>query len=193
MTRPLEQHVREERKRKALTQEKLAEKANVTTKTIQRIERGNYPAGGATRRVLKALQLDPDELIKGEPDSAGRRRSVKRVNDGQELARLFMNSTRERTIMDVRPEPPDGPIHSAVAQICDALDRLGRLERNRCSTREQYDCGRLLGEGLRSLEKKRWTLDLQQETEEVYGKDWDEEHYWVIRVHPTDENEGARS
>lgn len=45
-----------------LTQEELAQKAGVSTRTIQRIEKGTVPKGHTLRVLAKALEISEDEL-----------------------------------------------------------------------------------------------------------------------------------
>lgn len=45
-----------------LTQEELAEKAGVSTRTIQRIEKGTEPKGHTLKVLAKALEINEDEL-----------------------------------------------------------------------------------------------------------------------------------
>ena len=60
----LQRRVREQRVRRGLSQEELAERANLSLRTIQRIERGaTAPRGDTLKRLAVALQVSPDDLI----------------------------------------------------------------------------------------------------------------------------------
>jgi transcriptional regulator with XRE-family HTH domain len=57
------------RRQAALSQQELAERAEITQETISRLERGHHAARGSTlRRLAKALGVQPHELMKGEDD-----------------------------------------------------------------------------------------------------------------------------
>jgi transcriptional regulator with XRE-family HTH domain len=59
--------LRQIRRRAALSQQELAERAGTTQETISRLERGHHAARGRTLRGLAAaLGVDPSELMKGE-------------------------------------------------------------------------------------------------------------------------------
>jgi transcriptional regulator with XRE-family HTH domain len=63
------QKLRRLRRRAALSQQELAEKAGSTQETISRLERGHHAARGRTlRRLADALNVEPKELMKGEGD-----------------------------------------------------------------------------------------------------------------------------
>ncbi len=56
--------LRDLRVRRALTQEELADKANVGTNTIARLERNeSEPHMSTLRKLARALDVDPAELI----------------------------------------------------------------------------------------------------------------------------------
>ncbi|HKG04859.1 MAG TPA: helix-turn-helix domain-containing protein [Pedobacter sp.] len=60
----LAQKIKELRIRKGLSQEKLAEAAQINLRTIQRIEGGETePRGDTLQRIANALDITPDELI----------------------------------------------------------------------------------------------------------------------------------
>jgi transcriptional regulator with XRE-family HTH domain len=60
----LAQKIKELRTRKGLSQEKLAETAQINLRTIQRIEGGETePRGDTLKRIANALNVTPDELI----------------------------------------------------------------------------------------------------------------------------------
>lgn len=59
-----------ERKRKGLSQEELAEKANVNLRTIQRIEKDkNEPRGKTLHLICEVLKIDSESLIQSEKKS----------------------------------------------------------------------------------------------------------------------------
>ena len=62
---PLKEKLREERRRAALTQGELAEKAGVGINTIVRIETGEItePRVSTLRKLARALGIQPRELL----------------------------------------------------------------------------------------------------------------------------------
>jgi transcriptional regulator with XRE-family HTH domain len=59
--------LRELRRARALTQEELAEKADVSPSTIVDIERGKHePQIRTLRKLARALDTTPDKLVLGE-------------------------------------------------------------------------------------------------------------------------------
>ncbi len=66
--------LRSARLNRLLTQAELAQRANMTTASISRIETGTTKARISTvRRLAKALDVDPDELLNGtQPFNASR-------------------------------------------------------------------------------------------------------------------------
>lgn len=52
-----------------LTQEELAEKAGVSTRTIQRIEKGTEPKGHTLKVLAKALEITEDDLKNNKTES----------------------------------------------------------------------------------------------------------------------------
>ncbi len=55
------------RRRAALSQQDLAERASTTQETISRLEQGHHAARGRTlRKLAEALGVEPKELMKGE-------------------------------------------------------------------------------------------------------------------------------
>ena len=62
---PLKEKLREERRRAALTQGELAEKAGVGINTIVRIETGEItePRVSTLRKLARALGIKPRELL----------------------------------------------------------------------------------------------------------------------------------
>ena len=58
------------RRRAALSQAELAERAGTTQETISRLERGHHHArGGTLRRLAEALGVEARELMKGVEDA----------------------------------------------------------------------------------------------------------------------------
>jgi transcriptional regulator with XRE-family HTH domain len=58
--------LRDLRVRRALTQEELADKADVGTNTVARLERNETePHMSTLRKLAKALDIDPAELVGG--------------------------------------------------------------------------------------------------------------------------------
>ncbi|ARJ50969.1 helix-turn-helix domain-containing protein [Staphylococcus lutrae] len=70
------------RKQKGLTQENLAEKANVTVRTIQRIEAGETVSSETLKNVANALNVSMSELFED-------------VESNEKGAKI-MNSSKER-------------------------------------------------------------------------------------------------
>jgi transcriptional regulator with XRE-family HTH domain len=63
--------LRQLRRRRVLTLEELAEKANVGRNTIWRLEHGVMGAQPRTiRKLAKALAVEPEELVKAEGEDA---------------------------------------------------------------------------------------------------------------------------
>ena len=59
--------LRDLRVRRALTQQELAEKADVGTNTVARLERNETePHMSTLRKLARALDIEPEELAKGE-------------------------------------------------------------------------------------------------------------------------------
>ncbi len=64
--------LREWRQRRLLSQEELADKADVGTATIARIEAGQGARLSTLRKLATALEITPDELL-GEGDQGNAR------------------------------------------------------------------------------------------------------------------------
>jgi transcriptional regulator with XRE-family HTH domain len=63
--------LRELRRRRVLTMEELAKKASVGRNTIWRLEHGVMGAQPRTiRKLAKALDVEPEDLVKTEGDNA---------------------------------------------------------------------------------------------------------------------------
>lgn len=65
-----------------LTQEQLATKANVSVRTIQRIEAGSEPKGYTLEALCKALEINKDELLKNdiEQEKGNSKQIIKFIN-----------------------------------------------------------------------------------------------------------------
>lgn len=62
-------NLKRERERALLTQQELAERANVGYPTVSRIENDHVePHFRTIRKLAAALGIDPSELVKGEND-----------------------------------------------------------------------------------------------------------------------------
>jgi transcriptional regulator with XRE-family HTH domain len=59
-------HLLKYRENLNLTQEQLAEKTNISVRTIQRIEAGQEPKGHTLDTLSKALGISREELLKGD-------------------------------------------------------------------------------------------------------------------------------
>jgi transcriptional regulator with XRE-family HTH domain len=60
------ERLKKQRTRRALTQAELAERADVTTATVARIERDEIePRMTTLRKLARALEVDPAELVEG--------------------------------------------------------------------------------------------------------------------------------
>jgi transcriptional regulator with XRE-family HTH domain len=60
-------YIKEKRLQKGMTQEELAMKCDITTRTIQRIESGEVdPRSYTLQAIAAALEVDYDELLSGE-------------------------------------------------------------------------------------------------------------------------------
>jgi len=67
--------IRQERLDAAMTQEELAEEADLATVTISKIERGeHHPHPTTVRKIAHALDVSPRELTRGRGGSSSRRR-----------------------------------------------------------------------------------------------------------------------
>ena len=61
------ERLRKQRTRRALTQAELAERSDVTTATVARIERDEIePRMTTLRKLAQGLEVDPAELVGGE-------------------------------------------------------------------------------------------------------------------------------
>lgn len=54
------------RERRALTQEELAKKAGINTRTVSRIELGYHARPPTVRKLATALGVDPEQLVETE-------------------------------------------------------------------------------------------------------------------------------
>jgi len=81
--------IKEQRIQKGLTQEELAEKINITVRTIQRIEKGEVNPRLFTLQVISdVLEIDYEKLIKFE---SYRKKSKKSKNDSLWIALLHLS------------------------------------------------------------------------------------------------------
>lgn len=63
----LSDNIKRFRKNKGYSQEKLAEEAGVSLRTVQRLENGETdPTGDTLTRIAKALEITPDDLLEWE-------------------------------------------------------------------------------------------------------------------------------
>jgi transcriptional regulator with XRE-family HTH domain len=81
--------IKELRIQKGMTQEELAEKTEVSTRTIQRIENGEVdPRAYTLQMIAKALEVDFSMFIVNEPDE---REEIQQVNDCNWLGILYLS------------------------------------------------------------------------------------------------------
>lgn len=81
--------IKELRTKKGMTQEELAEKTEVTARTIQRIENGEVdPRAYTLQMIAKALDVDFSMFVESESDES---QEVKRVNDNNWLGLLHLS------------------------------------------------------------------------------------------------------
>lgn len=74
------QRIREARIKKGMTQQDLAERANINVRTIQRIENGEVSARTYTLNTLAAfLEIDPHLLLDHNPDTAPTEKENRRL------------------------------------------------------------------------------------------------------------------
>ncbi|MFC5046176.1 helix-turn-helix domain-containing protein [Aquimarina hainanensis] len=76
------------RKKRNLTQEELAEKANVSVRTIQRIEKGTVPKGHTLRILAQTLEISESNLLEHEAEVINYE-TVKRINLSSLLGVIF--------------------------------------------------------------------------------------------------------
>lgn len=63
----LSENIKRFRKKRGYSQEKLAEKAEVSLRTVQRLENGETdPTGDTLTRIAEALEVTPDDLLEWE-------------------------------------------------------------------------------------------------------------------------------
>lgn len=73
--------IKELRIKKGMTQEELADRTEVTTRTIQRIESGEVdPRAYTLQMIAKALEVDYEILTKNEPDEEQEIEQVNSIN-----------------------------------------------------------------------------------------------------------------
>ena len=82
--------IKELRTKKGMTQEELAEKTEVSTRTIQRIENGEVdPRAYTLQMIAKALDVDFDLFVNIEPEEST---EVTATNDSHWIALLHLSS-----------------------------------------------------------------------------------------------------
>jgi transcriptional regulator with XRE-family HTH domain len=193
MSTTIGQKIKEARKRKGMSQEDLASKVRCDKKTIYRVENGKSSGATVMRKIADALGLKLDEMAGETSDSGVRRRPVRRVDDGQEFVRLLLDSVVNRTEIRVEKDLEDEALHSAILDLCDAIDKLGGVNDKYPHTRIQYESGRTLAQSLAVLQSKGWVVELTERQEEVYGQSYDFECYWLVGVRPNPACEEALS
>lgn len=81
--------IRELRIKKGMTQEYLADKTEVTARTIQRIENGEFdPRAYTLQMIAKALEVDYKILSENEPDDEGQ---VQKASDTNWIGLLHLS------------------------------------------------------------------------------------------------------
>lgn len=82
--------IRDLRIKKGMTQEELAEKTEVSTRTIQRIENGEVdPRVYTLQMISKALEVDYNMFLENEPDEE---QEIQQVNTNNWLGLLHISS-----------------------------------------------------------------------------------------------------
>ncbi len=82
--------IRDLRIKKGMTQEELAEKTEVSTRTIQRIENGEVdPRAYTLQMISKALEVDYNMFLENEPDEE---QEIQQVNTNNWLGLLHISS-----------------------------------------------------------------------------------------------------
>ena len=82
--------IKELRIKKGLTQEELADKTEVSARTIQRIENGEVdPRAYTLQMIAKALEVDYDLFIRNEPDEE---HEIQQVNANNWLGLLHLSA-----------------------------------------------------------------------------------------------------
>lgn len=69
----LGEKVRRLRRQRLLTQEQLAKEAGIAPSTVYMIEAGrgrSYPQFGTLRKLARALDIEPEELVRTEGENA---------------------------------------------------------------------------------------------------------------------------
>src|SRR5512133_4090103 len=81
--------IKELRIKKGMTQEELADKTEVTARTIQRIENGEVdPRAYTLQMIAKALEVDYNLFVENEPDEE---QEIKQVNANNWLGLLHVS------------------------------------------------------------------------------------------------------
>lgn len=81
--------IKELRTKKGLTQEELADKTEVSARTIQRIENGEVdPRAYTLQMIAKALDVDFSLFLENEPDD---KQEIQRADDNNWLGLLYLS------------------------------------------------------------------------------------------------------
>ena len=81
--------IKDLRIKKGMTQEELADKTEVSTRTIQRIENGEVdPRAYTLQMIAKALEVDYNIFVEPDPDEE---QEIKKVNAGNWLGLLHLS------------------------------------------------------------------------------------------------------
>lgn len=81
--------IRDLRIKKGMTQEELAEKTEVSARTIQRIENGDVdPRAYTLQMIAKALEVDYDLFLEIEPDEE---QEIQKVNSGNWMGFIHLS------------------------------------------------------------------------------------------------------
>ena len=103
----LAENIKEKRRKKGLTQEKLAEKAGMSLQYLAMLELAHkFPSGEMLERIAKALEVETYELLAIAP-SAGNELAILRNNilcDVKALNKTLANDIAEKIIDAVTNE-----------------------------------------------------------------------------------------
>jgi len=91
------QKLRQERERRALTQEQLSERAQLGVRTVRRLEAG-HGSLEAVRRVTEALQLEPEDTLRRDDPRTSLKETL-------EVDALTLEFGRDLVMMDTVIEP----------------------------------------------------------------------------------------
>lgn len=112
------------RRKKGLTQEKLAAAASVSMETISNVERGStLPSVDVLFKIARALSLDLDELVKAmRTESADAPNADPNEAVPAEPAPTKERLKLERSLADVAQRLPDGQLQTLI-EIARVLSR----------------------------------------------------------------------